>query len=207
MSHAIPLSAGTLAAAPNAALLLIDFVNPFAFDCGDALFRRALPAARSAASLMLRAHALGVPCIFVNDSFDAGRTSLRDFIDHHRRHARRAEAIVAALPIDTERDHFVPKPLHSGFFRSNLDASLRRLRVDHLVLTGVAADICVLATAFDARMRGFELSVPCDCVAAESAEAERWALRLMARALRADVRPAALMATAAMEACGPAAPT
>lgn len=207
MRRAIPLSAETRAAASSSALLLIDFVNPFAFDCGDALFRRALPAARSTASLMVRAHALGVPCIFVNDAFDASRTNLGDLIDHHRRRARRAEAIVDALPIDTERDHFVPKPLHSGFFRSRLDASLRRLRVGRLVLTGVAADICVLATAFDARMRGFELAVPSDCVAAESAEAERWALRLMARALGADVRPAALTATAAMGARGPAAPT
>ena len=94
-----------------------------------------------------------------------------------------------ALEPDPERDHFVLKPRHSGFYCTGLEVLLERLGARTLILTGIAADICVLATAFDAHMRGFRLRVPADCVASESADAEAWVLRHMQRVLGADVRP------------------
>lgn len=44
----------------------------------------------------------------------------------------------------------------------------------------------MLATAFDAHMRDYALTVPRDCVAAENADAEKWALGLMSRVFDAD---------------------
>jgi len=184
------------------ALVLIDFVNSLDFPGGDALFRRALPAARAAGALQMRARQSSVPSIFVNDLFETGATGLRDLVAYHREQGGRGGAMVEALAVDPDRDHFVAKPMYSAFFRTDLDALLRRQRVAHLILTGVAADICVLASAFDARMRGFDLSVPCDCVAAESADAELWALRHMARVLGADLQPSPAYSLSAF---GPAA--
>jgi nicotinamidase-related amidase len=173
----------------DTALLLIDLINPLDFECGDRLYERALPAARAAAALQSRARSAGVTTIYVNDCFETGATGLKEMVERHRARGGRAAELLDVMGADPDRDHFVAKTRHSGFYRTGLEVMLRRMRIEHLILTGVAADICVLATAFDAHMRGFDLSVPCDCVASESAEAELWALRHMARVLEADVRP------------------
>jgi nicotinamidase-related amidase len=86
-------------------------------------------------------------------------------------------------------DYFVLKPKHSGFFSTTLDVLIRHLGARTLVLTGVATDICIMATAQDAYMRDYRLLVPRDCVAAESPAAHRFALNHMKALFKADVRP------------------
>jgi nicotinamidase-related amidase len=49
----------------------------------------------------------------------------------------------------------------------------------------------VLFTANDAYMRDFNLVIPSDCVASADKEANRYALELMKRVLKADIRPSA----------------
>lgn len=56
------------------------------------------------------------------------------------------------------------------------------------MLTGVAADSCVLATAQDANMREFALWVPGDCVAAITPRRKRAALAVVAQSLGGDTR-------------------
>lgn len=72
---------------------------------------------------------------------------------------------------------------------TTLEPLLASLQVDRLLITGVAADICVLFTAHDAHVRGFELHVPQDCVAANSAQRTEWTLRHLREALRVDTSP------------------
>ncbi len=57
-----------------------------------------------------------------------------------------------------------------------------------MILTGVAANFCVLFTAHDAYMRDYRLIVPSDCVASLSERANRLALAHMADVTKADVR-------------------
>jgi hypothetical protein len=85
-------------------------------------------------------------------------------------------------------DYFVIKPQVSGFYATNLPVLLPHLGVSRLVLTGVAADICVLFTAADAHMRDYELWVPRDTVAGESDQRTDWALSIMRDALDAETR-------------------
>jgi nicotinamidase-related amidase len=85
-------------------------------------------------------------------------------------------------------DIAVLKPRHSAFFATPLAVLLAQLGARRLIVAGLAADICVLFTASDAFLRGFELWVPADCVAAESAARKRAALSFMARVLKADTR-------------------
>ena len=88
-----------------------------------------------------------------------------------------------------EDDYFVLKPKHSGFFSTTLDILLEYLGVKTLILTGIAANICVLFTANDAYMRDFRLVVPADCVASNTEEENRHALEQMSKVLKADIRP------------------
>jgi nicotinamidase-related amidase len=57
-------------------------------------------------------------------------------------------------------DYFVIKPQFSGFYATNLPVLLPKLGVSRLILTGIAADICVLFTAAHAHMRAYDLWVP-----------------------------------------------
>jgi len=61
--------------------------------------------------------------------------------------------------------------------------------VNRLVLTGVAADICVLFTAADAHMREYALWVPKDAVASDRPEHRDWALGIMTKSMDAETRP------------------
>jgi len=57
------------------------------------------------------------------------------------------------------------KNTSSAFHSSPIDLYLRNLQVETLILTGVAADQCVLATAIDAADRGFHVILAADACA------------------------------------------
>ena len=91
--------------------------------------------------------------------------------------------------LPAREDYFVLKPKHSGFYSTTLDILLRHLGSTTLILTGIAADNCVLFTANDAYMRDYSLVVPSDCVVSIRDADRRAALDQMARVLKADTRP------------------
>jgi nicotinamidase-related amidase len=93
----------------------------------------------------------------------------------------------------------VLKPKHSGFFSTTLDILLDYLQVKTLILTGVAANICVLFTANDAYMRDFHLVVPGDAVASNTEEENWYALEQMRVVLKADIRPTTELDLAALK--------
>ncbi len=175
------------------ALLLIDVINDLDFPGGEELLRHALPAAREMVRLKARARAGGVPVIYVNDNFGRWRSDFRQQVEHCQREGSKGRELAALLRPE-EDDYFVLKPRHSGFYSTSLDVLLHQLRVGRLVLTGFSTEICVIYTANDAYMRGFEIVVPRDAVAAESLEASGQALRQMERFLKADTRVAAEIA-------------
>jgi len=168
------------------ALLLIDVINPLAFEGGELLFRHALPAAKRIATLKAQLRSAGVPAIYVNDNFGSWDLGFREMVAYYQRFSSRGHSIIKLLAPDPG-DHFVLKPKHSGFYGTTLDLLLRHLGVRELILTGFAADICVLFTANDAHMRDYRLVVPADCVASEDPEDAAHALRQMERVLQAKV--------------------
>jgi nicotinamidase-related amidase len=171
------------------ALVLIDLVNPLAFEEGEELLRHARPMARRIAALQQRTRRAGIPTVFVNDNFDAWHLGFRELVEDVRRGDGPGRALLDEIEPDPRRDYFVLKPRHSGFYCSALEVLLARLGARRLILGGVAADVCVLLTASDAYMRGFELIVPSDCVASVHEQDKRRALEQMERVLKADVRP------------------
>jgi nicotinamidase-related amidase len=88
-----------------------------------------------------------------------------------------------------EDDIFVVKPQFSVFYSFNLPALLPRLEARRLILTGVAADICVLFTAADAHMREYDLWVPEDRVASSDRQRTTWALEIMKNSMKAETQP------------------
>jgi nicotinamidase-related amidase len=148
------------------ALLLVDVINDFAFPESKQLFRFALPAARRISTLKKRLRAQGVPAIYVNDNFGRWQYDFRKQVEHCMSRECLG-APIARLLVPLEEDFFVLKP--------------------KLIITGFAADICVLFTANDAYMREYELVVPSDCVASETPRASRNSCLQMERFLRANI--------------------
>lgn len=172
------------------ALLLIDFINDFEFEGAERIYPSALAAAKASAALRRRARAAGVPVIYCNDNFGRWRSDFRSTLAHCTDRNVRGRPIAELLRPD-EEDYFVLKPKHSGFESTSLAILLSHLGARTLVLTGVAGDYCVLFTAHDAYMRGYELVVPADCVASDPVEDNRFALRHMEKTCKADTRPSA----------------
>jgi nicotinamidase-related amidase len=170
------------------ALLLIDVINDMDFPGADQLLRQAVPMATQIAALKWRAKQAEVPVVYVNDNFGKWRSDLNAQVQHCLADDVPGRPIVELLRPDDD-DYFVLKPKHSGFYSTTLDILLDYLEVKAVVLTGVAANICVLFTANDAYMRDLHVVVPKDCVASNSEEENVYALAQMERILKADIRP------------------
>lgn len=169
------------------ALLVVDMINPLDFEGGEALRPHAIAAAREIAALAARMRAADLPVIYVNDNFMHWQADFREVVDTVRDSAGRP---LAELLSPQPGDYFVLKPKHSGFLATPLEILLEKLEVGRVLVTGVATDGCVLATATDAHMREYEVQVPPDCVAAISTERSTRAVELMRDSMHIDVRSA-----------------
>jgi nicotinamidase-related amidase len=168
-------------------LLLVDFVNPLEFHGAAALAPAAIAAARAAARLRRRLPDARV--VFANDHYGHWR---RSFPELWQRCADDAGAAgtIARLLRPRRRDFTILKPRHSAFFATPLELLLDELKCRRVIVTGLAADSCVLFSAADAYLRGYSVWVPQDCVAAESPARLRHALDHMRTILKADITPA-----------------
>lgn len=168
-------------------LLLVDFINPLSFEGAGRLAPHALAAARATRRLKERLARQGVPTLYANDNYGVWRSDFRDILDYCNAQPG-APASMAQWLAPGPDDLVLLKPRHSAFFATPLDLVLSQMHARNLVLTGLAADICVQITAMDATLRGYRLWVPSDCTAAESDAARKAALAYMKRVLKADVR-------------------
>src|SRR4051794_40781783 len=159
----------------DVALVLIDVINDLEFEEGEQLLANALPMARQIAKLKERAKASGIPVIYVNDNFGRWRSDFNAQVEHCLKDDVRGRAIAELLRPDKD-DYFVLKPKHSGFYSTALDTLLDYLGTKVIILTGMAANICVLFTANDAYVRDFHLVVPSDCVASNTDAENQYAL-------------------------------
>ncbi|MBX3201171.1 MAG: cysteine hydrolase [Labilithrix sp.] len=163
-------------------------INDFDFEGSRGLVRAAARSARRIEALCDRARAAGVPVVYVNDNFGRWRSDFSTTVRECARPELPASAIIERLR-PRAGDYFILKPQHSGFYSTPLELLLAHLRVHTLVLTGFAANLCVLFTANDAHMRGYRLVVPSDCTASNSPSLTRRALEHVETALAGDVRP------------------
>ncbi|MBB5886769.1 MULTISPECIES: cysteine hydrolase family protein [unclassified Xanthomonas] len=168
------------------ALLIVDMISRFDFPGGAHLAAAALPVAARIAQVRARFHRRGWPVLFANDNFADWRTDFEGLWTLCADPAQRGAQIAACLA-PRPQDYYVLKPKHSAFLGSALALLLARLQTTHLLVTGIATDACVLATAIDARMRDFQVQVPPSCCAALDAGRQQRALRLLREAFAVRV--------------------
>ena len=172
----------------HTALLLVDVINDMDFEGAEALVRHAEPMARRLRDLKQRARAAGMPTIYINDNFGKWRSDFRSLVKHCTEDPVPGREVARLLQPDDE-DYFVLKPKNSAFFGTTLDTLLKSLGTHVVILTGIAADNCVLFSANDAYLRDYKLLIPCDCVASNTREDNDAALQLMSKVVKADITP------------------
>ena len=111
--------------------------------------------------------AAGSPVLFVADTHRKNVRQDREFL---KRTSHCLEGSWGAQVIDELEprpdDLYIVKRRYSAFFNTDLDLTLRDLRVDTLVIIGVVTNICVRSTVHDGFFLGYQVVVPEDCVAA-----------------------------------------
>lgn len=164
------------------ALLVIDMLNDFVLKGAPLEVSRARGIVGNVSRELNKARRSNVPIIYCCDSHSRGDREFEVWPPHAIRGTHGAQVIDELKP--RKGDLVIYKRTYSGFYRTTLDKTLRSLRVRHLILTGVLTNICILYTAADAYMRGYEVNVPEDCVAALRAEDHRVALRQIREVLK-----------------------
>jgi nicotinamidase-related amidase len=171
-------------------LLIVDVFNTFAFEGAEPVIESAERASDAIVGLIAQARRHGMPVVYVNDNYGNWHWERADLIRHTTAPENKGCAIARRVVPDDD-DHFLFKPQFSAFYATSLPALLPRLGVTKLVVTGIAADICVLFTAADAHMREYDLWVPADAVAGTSDERIGWALGIMRDSMGAETRSSA----------------
>ncbi|HEY5973015.1 MAG TPA: isochorismatase family cysteine hydrolase [Pseudoxanthomonas sp.] len=174
------------------ALLIIDMINLFDFEGGISLAREASRIAPRIARLKARFAAAGAPVIYVNDNFMDWRADFKELVAVCS-HPANAGAKIAKVLAPATGDYYILKPKHSAFLATPLSLLLAKLGVRRLVLTGLAADACVLITAQEANMRDYQVSIPADCVAAQTPERRKRALAVIEASFPVDLRASAVV--------------
>jgi nicotinamidase-related amidase len=170
------------------ALLLIDVVNTFDHEDGDALlasFRERLPGFQEALS---RARAARIPVVYVNDNAGRWDSDAPALLRLAMEDGRGSDVVAAVAP--QTGDRFVLKPRYSAFDHTPLVIILRELEVERLLLAGAATEACVVQTAIDARELGFKVTILADACATVDEEVERLAFEYAERVVGARVKSA-----------------
>ena len=165
------------------ALLIIDMINDFNFTHGDMLLTHTKTIIEPILHIKKTMKKQGLPIIYINDHYNLWQADFEKIIDTCKNEEN--EGLINKIR-PTENDYFLIKPKHSAFYGTALHTLLQQLKVDTLILTGIAGNICVLFTANDAYMREYQLWVPEDAIASASMEDNTYTLTMMNHVLKAN---------------------
>ena len=73
-------------------------------------------------------------------------------------------------------DIVIPKHKYSGFVSTYLDPFLRSKRINTLIITGLATNVCVESTARDGFMKEYYIVIPSDLTEGTNTDAKKWSL-------------------------------
>jgi nicotinate phosphoribosyltransferase len=166
-------------------VLVSDMLRGFLEDgyplyCGDRA-RRIIPGIQR---LLEKEIAKGSKVFFLCDNHAPDDPEFSMFPPHCVEGTTETEVIPELAKYDGE---IIPKKTYSSFFGTPLEAKLRKLKPEKVIVCGVCTHICVLYAVADARNRGYRVEVPVDCVASFDEAAHHFALGHMEGVLGAKL--------------------
>jgi len=157
----------------NVAVIVIDMQNDFIVDDAPIKCPGGSEIIPSIAKLLSACHRNKIPVIYTQEAHRAEKVDfgleLQGDEPEHCLEGSKGIEIISDLAMQPG-DFLIVKRRYSSFFATDLDLLLRGLDVDLLVITGVATDVCVRATAQDAQQLNYRVIVPRDCAAGTNEE-------------------------------------
>ncbi|HEX8101626.1 MAG TPA: isochorismatase family cysteine hydrolase [Solirubrobacteraceae bacterium] len=168
---------------PTTALLVIDMLSTYDHEDADVLAESAAAAVPEIRALLDRAGE-DTLVVYINDNFEAWEASREQLLEQALK-GKRPDLIE---PIAPGADMpFLAKGRHSVFYQTALDHLLRARDIERLVMTGQATEQCILYSALDAYLRGFQIVIPTDAVAHIDDELAEAAIEMMRRNMSAEI--------------------
>lgn len=174
-----------MAKGSESALLIIDMVNDFVLEGAPLEVPDTRKIIKNIKREIERAREAKIPIIYVCDAHRRRDPEFRVYPPHSIKGTPGAKVIDELKP--GRGDIIIEKRSFSGFYKTRLEETLRRLKVKELVLTGCVTNICVSATAADAFYRGYRVKVVKDGVAGLDEESHDFGLKQMARVYGAEI--------------------
>jgi len=170
---------------PRTALIVIDMLNPYDHEDAETLAASVRDAVPRIAELRDRAtDEPDTMVVYVNDNYEHWEYT-RDDLVRRALDGRHPELVEPILPSDDVP--FFAKGRHSIFYQTSVDHLLQVQGVKRLILCGQVTEQCILYSALDAYMRGFEVHVPHDAVAHINPEWAEASFGMMAKNLHAKL--------------------
>lgn len=161
----------------NHALLVCDMLNDFVLKGAPLEVTRARAIVSNIKREIIKSRKKHIPVIYCCDGHRPADPEFSLWPRHAVKGTVGAQVIDKLKPL--KDDYLITKPSYSCFYKTTLDTLLKQLGITHVVLTGVATNICILYTVAEASMRGYKVIIPENCVAALSQGDHQFALRQM----------------------------
>lgn len=163
---------------PHTALVVIDMQNDFVDPQGP-LFVPSAPATLPAiAHLLQAARQAGVRVVYTQDWHTEHDPEFALWPRHAVQDTWGAQIVSPLQP--EPGDTLIRKLRYDAFYGTSLDHLLRLWHIQHLVIVGTVANICVLSTASSAALRWYQVAVPTDGISALSEFDQALTLRQVA---------------------------
>jgi nicotinamidase-related amidase len=164
------------------ALLIIDMLNDFVLKGAPLEVPRAFEIIPKIKEELQKARQRKIPIIYLCDAHRKDDPEFRTWPTHALKGTKGANIIKELKP--EKKDYIVLKTTYSGFYKTRLEALLKKLKIEELIITGILTNICILYTAVDALMRGFIVTLPEGTVAGINPDDEKFALRQIKEVLK-----------------------
>ena len=172
---------------PKTALVIADMLNDYDHEDADPLADSVKEQLPHIVEVRTRAADQDALTVYVNDNHDEWQAGREDLIEKamHGKHPELVDPIAPHEPVP-----FIAKGRHSVFYQTALDHLLSASDITCIVLAGQVTEQCVLYSALDAYIRGYELIVPPDAVAHIDEDLAKAALKMMESNMHAKLTPA-----------------
>jgi len=162
--------------AAKTAVVVVDMQNDFVTAGGKLVVPAAGDTVPAIQRLLTAARAAGVKVAYTQDTHFEGDPEWRIWPEHCRAGTWGWQIVDALAP--QPGDLVEQKSRYDGFYDTSLDHYLSRVwKVEHLVIVGTIASICVLHTAASAGLRWFHVVLPADGTSALTEFDQALALR------------------------------
>ncbi|MFN3384442.1 MAG: cysteine hydrolase family protein [Archaeoglobaceae archaeon] len=167
------------------ALIVVDMQKDFCYRNGALYIENAERIFEATKKVVDTARKREMKVIFTQDWHRSDDEEFKIWPKHCIMNTWGAEIIDELKP--REEDYFVKKRRYSAFFATDLDLTLRELKVDRVFICGVATNICVLHTAGDAAIRDYKVAIIEDCTKALSDYDQEYAIKHMKSVFNAEI--------------------